>query len=93
MEIEEKYQSCNLCDALCRNINDNFNSISFEILRSGDIQVKVILEKRTEIENEYIDDMITEFSAKQENDCVLKPIIEIGKNPPLKNLIYQRGDC
>ena len=32
MEIEVKYQACNLSDSLHRNINDNFKSVSFEIL-------------------------------------------------------------
>ncbi len=90
IEIEVKYQACNLCDAICRNINDNFESVSFEITDNGDIQTKIILSEFTEQEEEYIDDLIAEFSAKQENDCILKPIVEIGDNLPLKNIVYQK---
>lgn len=91
MEIEVKYQACNLCDALHRNINDNFESVSFEILENGDIQYKVVLTKLTEQEKEYIDDLDVEFSALQERNCVLKPIVEIGNNPPLRNIVYLKS--
>jgi hypothetical protein len=91
-EIEIKYQVCNLCDALHRNINDNFKSVSFEILRNGDIQIKIVLEKLTEAEEGYIEDISAEFSAKQQRDCVLKPAVEVGTDiPPLKYTVYQRG--
>lgn len=90
MEIEVKYQTCNLCDALHRNINDNFESVSFEILDNGDIQTKIVLMELTGQEEEYIDDLIAEFSALQERNCVLKPIVEIGDSPPLKNIVYQK---
>lgn len=89
MKIEIKYQACNLCDSLHRNINDNFRSVSFEILKNGNIQTKIILKKMTKQEKEYIDDLIAEFSAKQENDCVLKPIIAIDDSLPLKHIIFQ----
>lgn len=90
MEIEVKYQACNLCDALCRNINDNFESVSFEILDNGDIQTKIVLSELTEQEEEYIDDLIAEFSALQERNCILKPIVDIGNSPPLQNIVYQK---
>ena len=90
MEIEVKYQTCALSEALNRNINDNFESVSFEILDNGDIQTKIVLSELTEQEEEYVDDLIAEFSAKQENDCVLKPVIEVGDSPPLKYLVYQK---
>lgn len=90
MEIEEKYQACNLCDALCRNINDNFESVSFEIIDNGDIQTKIVLSELTEQEEEYIDDLIAEFSALQERNCILKPIVDIGNSPPLQNIVYQK---
>lgn len=90
IEEEVRYQACNLCEAICRNINDNFDSVSFEIIGNGDIQTKIVVSEFTEQEGEYIDDLIAEFSAKQENDCVLKPIVDIGNSPPLKNLVYQK---
>lgn len=90
IEIEVKYQACNLCDAICRNINDNFESVSFEIADNGDIQTKIILSVLTEQEEEYIDDLVAEFSALQERNCVLKPIVEIGDSLPLKNIVYQK---
>ena len=91
MELEVKYQACALNEALIRNINNNFESVSFEIIDNGDIQTKIVLSELTEQEEEYIDDLIAEFSAKQENDCVLKPIVDIGNSPPLKNLVYQKA--
>ena len=90
IETEVKYQACNLCDAICRNINDNFESVSFEITDNGDIQTKIVLSEFTEQEEECIDDLIAEFSAKQENNCILKPIVDIGNSPPLQNLVYQK---
>lgn len=90
MEIEVKYPACNLSDALCRNINDNFESVSFEIIDNGDIQTKIVLSELTEQEEEYIDDLIAEFSALQERNCILKPIVDIGNSPPLQNIVYQK---
>lgn len=89
---EIKYQTCNLCNAMLRNVNDNFISVSFDFDWNNDILVKVILEKRTEIENSYIEDMISEFSASQQSDCVIKPQVEVGnKHSPLLNIVYQQG--
>lgn len=90
--VEIKYQTCNLCDALHRNINDNFISVSFEILDNGDIQTKFVLSELTEQEEEYIGDLTAEFEAKQESDRVLRPIVKIGlsNNLPLRNLVYQK---
>jgi hypothetical protein len=90
IEIEVKYQACNLCGAICRNINDNFESISFEITDNGNIQTKIVLSKFTEQEEEYIDDLIAEFSALQERNCILKPIVDIENSTPLKNIVYQK---
>lgn len=90
-DYEIKYQACNLCDALHRNINDNFIHISFDISESGDIQVKIALKKITPVEDDLIDDIIGEFSAKQLSNCVLAPIIKVGENiPPLKHVIYKQ---
>jgi len=93
MEIEIKYQACNLCDALLRNINDNFESVSFEILDNGDVQTKIVLSKLTEQEEDYIDDLSAEFkfSALQERVCVLKPIVEIGDSPSMRHIVYQKS--
>ncbi len=92
IDIEAKYQTCNLCDALHRNINDNFISVSFEILANGYIQTKIVLKEMTEDEIEYIEDISTEFSSMQQQDCVLKPIVEIGGNvSPLKYVVYQKS--
>lgn len=87
-----KYQACNIDSALLRNINDNFKSVSFDIIKSGgDIVVKIILDKRTKIEDDYIEEIITEFSALQITNCVTTPQIEIGDyHLPLKNLVYQK---
>ena len=70
MEIEVKYQVCNLCNALCRNNNDNFKSVSFEIIDNGSIQTKIVLSEFSEQEEEYIDDLIAEFSAPVHHDML-----------------------
>jgi len=88
-----KYQACNICNALLRNINDNFKSVSFDFIKGKDIQIKIILEKRTEIEDGYIEDMITEFTSLQESNCVPLPIVEIGDHHwPLQNLVYNHNE-
>ncbi|MEM8940439.1 MAG: hypothetical protein AAGC64_13960 [Bacteroidota bacterium] len=87
-----KYQACNLCDSLHRNINDNFKSVSFEVLENGDVQTKIVLKKMTQVEKDFIEEISVEFSSKQQEDCVLKPIVEVGTNiPPLKNIVYQQN--
>ena len=90
-EIEVKYQACNLCDALHRNINSNFESVSFDILDNGDIKIKIVLNKKTEIEEEHIDDLVTEFEALQQTNCVKEVTTNVGKHYlPLKYLVYQK---
>lgn len=85
-----KLQTCNICDAMLRNMNDNFKSVSFDYFNHGDIQLKIILKAKTEIEDDYIEDMVTEFSALQQFNIVLKPQIMIGnEHKPLKYLVYQ----
>lgn len=92
MSEDELYQMWNVSTALCRNINDNFRSVSFEILDNGDIQVKVVLSTRTEVEEEYIDDMSVEIAASDGLDRVLVPIIEVGNVVPLKNVVYRASE-
>ena len=88
--LEIKYQSCLLIDALHRNINDRFYSVSFEIYGS-EVQVKIILSKRTVIEDEYIDDLMAEFIARQDIKDIRKSIVDIGqKSIPLANIVYQK---
>lgn len=85
------YQTCNICNALLRNINDNFESVSFDFLINDEILVKVVLEKRTEVEDNYIEDLITEFAALQESNRVKKPQVEIGSHhSTLRNLVYKK---
>lgn len=91
--IRIKYQACNLCSALLRNINDNFKSVSFEFINEDEIQIKIILHKRTGVEDDYIEDMITEFSSLQESNCVALPIVEVGNHrQPLQNLVYNKAN-
>lgn len=89
IEIEIKYQTINLCKALLKNINDNFESVSFNLLDSGHVQTKIILFQITEKERDYIEDLMAEFSAIQEIDCVLKVDVVVGESTPLKNIVYQ----
>lgn len=87
-----KFQACNICDAMLRNINDNFLSVSFEMLNGGDVQVKFILEKQTKVEDNYIDDLVAELAALQSSNCVRIPQVEVGANKlPLKNIVYQKN--
>lgn len=88
-----KYQACCLTDALHRNINDNFENISFDIEVNGDIQVKIILNNLTEVEKEYINDISVEFSSFQSEDIVRQFIITTKDGmdiKPLKNVIYKK---
>jgi hypothetical protein len=48
------------------------------LIRSGYIQIKIVLKEITIDEENYIEDILAEFSAKQQRDCVLKPIVENG---------------
>ena len=91
--IEIQYQTCNLCYALLRNINDNFINVSFDFVDHDSIVVKVVLSKRTDVEDGYIDDMSAEFTALQQRfDCVRKIQVEVGKHHvPLQNLVYHKA--
>ena len=91
MNILAMYQASNLCDALIRNINDNFISVSFDLLGNNDVLVKIILELRTQREDDHIDDIMAEMSARQESNCIRNPVLEVGwESMPLKNLVNQR---
>ena len=91
MEEEVRYQTCMLSDALHRNITDSFESVSLEILEDGNIQTKFVLSKLTEVEEEYLHDLIGEFEAVQDENWVLKAMIEVGDSPPLEHLVYRKG--
>jgi len=67
---DAKILKCGLCDSILRNINDHFINISFDILKGNIIQVKVILDKRTEVEDEYIDEICVEFEAAIGEDII-----------------------
>ncbi len=87
--IEIKYQACNLCQAMHRNVNDNFQHVSFDVDNHGYVQVQIILSIQTEQEEDYIDDIMGEFLALQLSNCVLKAIVKVGQYPPLSNIVYQ----
>ena len=94
-EFDIKLQSCMLCDALVRNINNNFFNISFGIREDKMIIVKFILTMISAIEEDLIDDIIAEYSATQDTNCVLSPVIvKLGENIlPLDNIVYSvRGN-
>lgn len=81
-------QACALKNALQRNINDNFISVSFDILKKKRIMIKFILKKITDVEKEYIDDILAEYSAV-ELDYHLKFEMVTDKIEPLKYLVYR----
>jgi hypothetical protein len=90
-ELYIAYQSCNLSQALLRNINDNFISVSFSVLMTGEILVKIVLEQQSEKELEYIDDLMAEFSSIQTLNCVLPVNVHIGLDIlPSEHLVYTR---
>ncbi len=89
---EVKCQAVALCSSMHRNVSNNFYNVSFEIEDNGDVQVKVVLERLTDEDGEYVEDISVEFSALQLTDNV-KPFIvtEVGKDDlPLKNVVYQK---
>ena len=89
-DYEVKYQACNLSDALHRNVNDNFESVSFRLLNDGHIDLRIVLKSRTYTEDEYIEDITVEFSALQSTNCVNRAEILVGKNNyPLENIVYK----
>jgi hypothetical protein len=52
-----------ICYASLGNINMNFEKISFELDGINGINVQFILKEKTNIEEELIDDILTEFLA------------------------------
>lgn len=57
---------CDICDALARNINDNFISVSFIFSENEkSVYIRFILKELTEKEEEYIDDCSAEIEASQ----------------------------
>jgi hypothetical protein len=88
-----KLQACNLCDAMHRNINDNFQSVSFRIESNDEISVKIVLSNMTDEEEEYIDDIISEFESRQENNNVKKVVLTKDKaSLPYENIVYQKDN-
>ena len=84
-----KYHAGILCDSLHRNINDNFVSVSFEILRDGTIKIKIVLKSKTNIEIEYINDISAEFEAVQGIDNLSEVEIVVDKYAlPLVHIVY-----
>lgn len=92
-DYEVRYQASILVDALHRNINNNFASISFEIMDNGDIILLILLINKTCVEEEYIEDIIAEFEGLQLTHNVEKVEILIeGSIEPLKNVVYRRKE-
>lgn len=80
-----------LVDALARNINDNFINVSFDLLKNRHIHIRIILEKCTESEEEYLEDISGEFEASQEADILDKyEIIQDKSIKPLRHVVYNR---
>ncbi len=89
LDLLIKYHAGILCDSLHRNINDNFVSVSFEILKDGTIKIKIVLKNKTDIEIEYIDDISSEFEAIQGINNLSEVEIVVDKYaPPLAHIVY-----
>lgn len=91
IDNEINLQKSNLINALQRNINHNFSSVSFDFTKDGIIQIKVILNNKTDIELDLINDISAEFTAVQNKDNVddFLIVIEEEDSFPLKFLIYK----
>lgn len=86
-----KIQKSELIDALVRNVTDNFNNVSFTFLASGCIQIRVILNKQTEIEDECINDLGGEFEAQQDFGTVEKIEVFVGEAiSPLEHVVFNK---
>ncbi|HJD76635.1 MAG TPA: hypothetical protein K8W04_11370 [Bacteroides reticulotermitis] len=84
-------QMSNLVAALVRNINDNFINISFDVAKNGCVQVRIILEEHTAIEEEYIEDIAGEFTASQKFDILEEVEIVVNKDiGPLRYIVFNR---
>lgn len=88
---EVKFQCINLRDALIRNLNDNFITVSFEIVDGGDVQTKFTLSAITETEMEYIEDIMAEFSLRQFKNTVLPPKIVLNSYSALENVVFSKS--
>lgn len=86
-----EYQTCNLCQAMLRNINDNFLSVSFDLIGDGDIVVRIVLAQRSDVEEGYIDDIMAEFASLQDSNCIRPPQLQVGLDKlPLRYLVYRK---
>ncbi len=91
-EIEMMFHACNVCQALVRNISNNFLSVSFALTRSKLIDLKISLESATLTDYNLIEDFVAELSALYEYDCVGNVlIVEGSEHLPLSNLVYLRS--
>lgn len=85
-------QKSNLADALVRNINDNFISVSFDVAKNGFIQIRIIVEEYTSVEEDYIEDIAGEFTASQESDILEDIEIVVNKDSrPLRHIVFNRN--
>ena len=64
--------------------------MSFQVSDDGEIKIKIVLNKRTKAEDEYIDDLITEFEALQEKNIVNEVVTYLGVNLFFKKIVYQK---
>ena len=91
-DYEIKLQACNLCDSLHRNINDAFDSVSFDIDENYDIQVKIVMNNSIEEYKEELEDISVEYSALQTTNNIKPFIVALatGDDSPLSNVVYRK---
>jgi len=88
---EIKIKTSELCQAMVRNINDNFLSVSFAILLKKQIKIKIILLIQSNVEVELIYDLTAEFVALQTGYKIYPPIVSSFENDlPLECIIFSR---
>jgi hypothetical protein len=75
VNYDVKLVFCSLCQAMLRNINNNFKSVSFDIF-NGNVKVKVVLFQIDDDDESLIKDMMAELSSMSETNNILTAQIE-----------------
>ena len=91
IEVEIKFVYVAICDSLIRNLNDNFEMISFDFDKSGRVTLKInLFEKSSDNrELELIKDFDAELNVALHIENVGDTIVTIGDSVPLKYIAYQ----
>lgn len=92
MNYRDMYIMSEVAMALCRNINDNYVSVSFEYVDDGSIQSKIVLKSCSSKEEEYIQDFMNELDWGQDDPYFRDVIVVVGNDAPLRHVVYQMNE-